>query len=122
MAFLANRSNAGLGFDPFRNFFPGLAPWHGLEITKTESGYTVEIPVAGFRPEQIDVTLDQNVLTISGKAEKRQFTRSLLLPDEINSESIGAKVEDGMLTLTLNFHPKAQPKKIAVEYSKNVTQ
>ena len=133
MADLMNRSggtatwrnplNDILGFDPFRNFYPGVAQYHGLDIAKNEQGYTVEIPVAGFRPEQIDVTLDQNVLTVSGKSEKRQFTRSLLLPEEIDPESIHANVEDGLLTLQLSFHPKAQPKKITVTYgTKNVTQ
>ena len=123
MAYLANRSKAGstfsdlLGFDPFRNLY------HGLEINKTENGYTVEIPVAGYKPEQIDVTLDQNVLTVAGKTEKRQFTRALVLPEEIDTENIGAKVEDGLLTLSFSFHPKAQPKKISVTYgTKNVTQ
>src|SRR5579862_6078835 len=108
MADVANRENARLawrspfsellGFDPFRSPYPTVAQLHGVEIAKNENGYTVEIPVAGFKPEQIDVTLDQNVLTVSGKSEKRQFTRSLLLPDEIDSESIQANVEDGLLT------------------------
>jgi HSP20 family molecular chaperone IbpA len=133
MADLMTRQNAGgtawrsplneiLGFDPFRNFYPGVAQYHGLEISKNEKGYTVEIPVAGFKPDQVDVTLDQNVLTVSGKSVKRQFTRSLLLPDEIDPDSIKANVEDGMLTIQLSFHPKAQPKKIPVAFgAKNVT-
>lgn len=129
---LANRENARLawrspfsdllGFDPFRSFYPTVAQVHGVEITKTENGYSVEIPVAGYKPEQIDVTLDQNVLTVSGKSDKRQFTRSLLLPEEIDPETIQANVADGMLTLGLSFHPKAQPKKISVSYGqRNVT-
>jgi hypothetical protein len=102
-----------LGWDPFRNFYPGAAQYHGLEINKNENGYT----------DQIEVTLDQNVLTVAGKGEKRQFTRSLLLPEEIDPETIKANVQDGMLTLVLSFHPKAQPKKIDVSYgTKNVTQ
>jgi HSP20 family molecular chaperone IbpA len=130
MAGLANRQPSlpsafsdMLGFDPFRSFYPTVAQYHGLEIAKTETGYTVEIPVAGYKPDQIDVTLDQNVLTVAGKGEKRQFTRSLLLPEEIDPETIQANVQDGMLTLQLSFHPKAQPKKIAVSYNgqKNVT-
>jgi HSP20 family molecular chaperone IbpA len=130
MAGLANRRPSlgspfsdMLGFDPFRSFYPTVAQVHGVEITKTENGYTVEIPVAGFKPDQIDVTLDQNVLTVAGKSEKRQFTRSLLLPEEIDPETIQANVQDGMLTLQLSFHPKAQPKKITVSYNgeKNVT-
>lgn len=106
-----------LGWDPFRNFVssPNIAT--GIEVTRNENGYNVELPVAGYKPDQIGVTLDDNVLTVTGKAEKRQFTRSLLLPEEIDLEKIGAKVENGMLYLTLNFHPKTQPKKINVQFS-----
>ena len=110
MALLATRDHG------LRSFFPTVAQLYGLEISKTESGYTVELPVAGYKPDQIDITLDQNVLTITGKSEKRQFTRSLLVPEEVNPESIQANVADGMLSLQLSFHPKAQPKKIAVNY------
>ena len=107
-----------LGFDPFRNFVAstaGLAT--GVEITRTQTGFTVEIPVPGFKPEEIDVTLEDNVLTVAGKSAKRQFSRSLLLPEEINPDSISAKVEHGLLNLTLDVHPKAQPRKIAVQAS-----
>jgi len=110
MALLATRDNG------FRGLFPSVAQFYGLEINKTENGYTVEIPVAGYKPDQIDVTLDQNILTVTGRAEKRQFTRSLLVPEEIDADTIQANVADGMLTLQLSFHPKAQPKKIAVSY------
>jgi HSP20 family molecular chaperone IbpA len=116
---LAPRSLFGdvLGFDPFRNFFTGFAPSTGLEVTRNEAGgYVVEIPVAGFKPNEIEVTLEEGILTVRGTSEKRQFTRSLLLPEDIDGDNIGAKVEHGLLTLTLNVNPKAQPKKIAVTY------
>jgi HSP20 family protein len=99
---------------PFSAFYPTLTQYQGLEITKDETGFTVELPVAGFKPDQIDVTLDQKVLTIAGNSEKRQFSRSLLVPEGIDAETIQANVENGMLTLRLGFTPKAQPKKINV--------
>jgi HSP20 family protein len=110
MALLARRA-------PFSAFYPTQTQYSGLEITKDETGYTVELPVAGFKPEQIDVTLDQKVLTIAGNSEKRQFSRSLLVPEEIDAETIQATVENGMLTLRLGFTPKAQPKKINVSFA-----
>jgi HSP20 family protein len=123
MADLATRSNGSrnlfsdvLGFDPFRNYYPASHLLQGVDIVRGENGYTVELAVPGFKPEQIDVTLDNGILTVSGKTEKRRFTRSLALPDEIDTENIQAKVEDGLLTLGLHFHPKAQPKKIAVQF------
>jgi HSP20 family molecular chaperone IbpA len=102
-----------LGWDPFRNFASTGAGIAGVDVA------IVEIPVAGYKPEQIDVTLEDGVLTVVGKSERRQFTRSLLLPDDIDGENIGANVEHGMLTLTLHVHPKAQPKKIAVAFGSN---
>jgi HSP20 family protein len=101
-----------LGFDPFRTVAPG---GFGLEINRTENGYTVELPVAGFAPENIDVTLEDRVLTIAGRTERRNFNRSLLVPEEIDADTIAAKVEHGMLTISLNVHAKAQPRKINVE-------
>ena len=105
-----------LGWDPFRSFFGNYGGGTGLEITRTENGYTVEVPVPGYKPNEIDVTLENGVLTIVGKSDKRQFTRTLLLPEEIDDENIQARVEHGMLTLMLNVHPKAQAKKIDVKF------
>lgn len=101
-----------LNFDPFRTVPNG---GFGFEINKSENGYTVELPVAGFSPESIDVTLEDRVLTIAGKTERRSFTRALLIPEEIDADTIGAKVEHGLLTIALNVHPKAQPRKINVQ-------
>src|SRR5579871_6525823 len=94
---------SALGWDPFRNFFTGASAFTGIDVTRTDDGgYAVEIPVAGFKPEEIDVTLEDEVLTVRGKSEKRQFTRSLLLPDDIDADNIDAKVENGLLTLGLH--------------------
>jgi HSP20 family molecular chaperone IbpA len=106
-----------IGFDPFRDFFPTWQQSAGIEVQRSDSGYTVEIPVAGFSPEQINVTVEDRTLTVSGESERRKFTRALILPDEIDTENIEARVEHGLLVLNLNFHPKAQPKKIQVQYS-----
>jgi len=100
-----------LGFDPFRTL---TTSGFGFEINKTENGYAIELPVAGYAPENIDVTLEDRVLTVSGRTERRNFTRALLIPDEIDAENISAKVEHGMLTISLSVHPKAQPRKISV--------
>jgi HSP20 family protein len=104
-----------LGFDPFRGLSGGFTRFAAYDVSRDERGYTIELPVAGFAPEQIDVTLEDHVLSVVGKTEHRSFTRTLSMPDDIDVEGIEAKVEHGLLTLTLPFHPKAQPKKIAVK-------
>lgn len=104
-----------LGWDPFRSLLGGWNLGGTMEVTRTDSGYEIEIPVAGFTPEQIEVTVEDGVLTASGKNEKRSFQRSVILPETIDADAIDAKVENGLLTLTLKLHPKAQPKRIEVK-------
>jgi HSP20 family protein len=99
-------------WDPLRLLGGGSL---GVDISRTETGYTVEIPVAGFRPEQIDVTLEDGLLTVKGKNDKRNFSRTFTIPEDVDEERIEANVEHGMLTLTLTLLPKAQPKRITVK-------
>ena len=123
MAELAVRPNANgrslfgdlLGFDPLR-LMPAAPTGWTFEINRSDNGYKVELPVPGFKPEEIEVTIEDRVLTIVGKNAKRQFTRTLAIPEEIDAENVGAAVEHGMLTLDLQLHPKAQPRKIQVKY------
>jgi HSP20 family protein len=103
------------GFDPFRAVFGNTNYGVSGDVQKTDDGWTVEIPVPGYKPDQIDVTVEDRVLTVSGKTEKRTFQRSILLPDEVDTDAIDAKVENGLLTLGLHIHPKAQPRKIQVQ-------
>lgn len=103
------------GFDPLRAFFGQAQYGLAAEVQRTENGWNVEIPVPGYRPDQIDVTVEDRVLTVTGKTERRNFQRSILLPEEVDADAIEANVENGMLTLALRLHPKAQPRKIEVK-------
>jgi len=85
-----------------------------FDVTRTETGYLVEIPVPGYAPNQIEVTYKDSVLSISGKTERRSFTRSLALPDEIDPDHVSANVEHGILTLKLDRRPEAEPKRIHI--------
>ncbi len=65
-------------FDLFRNFYSpqsldmGLAQG-GIDITRNESGYAVEVPVAGYKPDEIQVTMQDAVLSVSGKSDRRKL-------------------------------------------------
>jgi HSP20 family molecular chaperone IbpA len=106
-----------LSYDPFRRFFTNLDP--EIDVIRTENGFDVEIPVAGFKPEDVEITVKDDVLTITGKNEKRAFTRSLRLPEDIDGQSADATVENGLLSLRLTRHPEAQPQKIEIKTSRN---
>jgi HSP20 family molecular chaperone IbpA len=105
-----------VGFDPLRAFF-GNTPQYGSpgEVRRTDDGWNVEIPVPGYKPDQIDITVEDRVLTVSGKSERRSFQRSILLPEEVDVEAIDARAEHGMLALGLPLHPKAQPRKVEIK-------
>jgi HSP20 family protein len=86
----------------------------GIDVTRTEDGYDVEIPVPGFRPEDIDVTYQDGMITVSGRSERRTFTRSLSVPEDVDDEQIEASVEHGVLMLHLKQLPQRQPRRINI--------
>ena len=109
-----------------RNGIGGLAtrmlPWTPFwdwafeyDVRRTEAGYEVEVPVPGYKPQDIDVTLQDGVIAVSGKAERRKFSRSFTVPEDVDPDAIEARVNDGLLVLTLARRPEAQPKRIAVK-------
>ncbi len=102
-----------LGFDPFQTLRNNWA--FEYDVTRTESGYEVEVPVPGFKSEQIDITFKENVLSVNAKSERRSFSRSFTVPDDVDQNQIEARVIDGMLTMNLQRRPEAQPRRIPVK-------
>lgn len=101
-----------LGFDPFQNLRSNLA--FEYDVTRTENGYEVEVPVPGYKPEQVDVTLKDGVLSVHATGERRTFSRAFTVPEDVDVDSIEGHVENGMLVLKLNRRPEARPKKISI--------
>lgn len=88
---------------------------------------TADVP--GLSEREIDVSLEDGVLTIAGErkvpapegyaAHRRErgalrFTRSLSLPLKVDAEKTMASVKDGLLTVTLAKAQEAKPRRIAV--------
>jgi len=100
-----------------------------VEETGEHIRYVFEVP--GIRPEELDVTVERNVLTISGekKAERSEenatyhlterrygrFTRSFQLPARVDADAVTARYENGLLTITLPKVPAARPRQIRIE-------
>jgi HSP20 family molecular chaperone IbpA len=102
-------------WEPFRSLMPStLSNMFGMEVTRTQDGYDVEIPVPGFRPEDIDITYQDGVITVSGRSDRRSYSRSLTVPDDVDEEQIDANVEHGVLTLHLKQLPQRQPRRISI--------
>lgn len=102
-----------------------------LDMYQTKDNLVVKSTIAGVRPEDIDVTVNDNVLTISGERTQQdevrdkdyylqecywgEFSRSVELPEEFDAEGIAAEIKDGILTVIIPKSEKAKPKKIMVK-------
>ena len=107
-----------------------LAPY-GVDIREDQDHFYVEAELPGFKKDEVDVTLEDQTLTISAerrseKTEEKKgelllnerryarFLRSFTLPPTVNDQTVNAKLSDGVLTITLNKREETKPRKIAV--------
>ena len=102
-----------------------------VDIFEDNDGVHVKADLAGVKPEDIKVNVENNVLTLSGerkleKAEARDgyhrverfygsFSRSFALTDEVSSEDIDAKLDGGVLTVSLKKRPAAKRREIEIK-------
>ncbi|HCQ30096.1 MAG TPA: molecular chaperone Hsp20 [Flavobacteriales bacterium] len=117
-------------FEEFANFdkldknFNKFVP--AVNVAESDKDYTIEVSVPGFKKEDFNIRLDNDVLTISGehKAEEEDknknytrkefhyssFERSFTLPETVNTDAIDAKYENGILNIILPKKEEAQVK------------
>jgi molecular chaperone IbpA len=112
-----------VGFDRLFDMLENSAPTSGgenyppFDLIKTgENDYRIELAVAGFKPDEIDITAQQNVLIVSGSKKDesedegsdyiyrgittRSFERRFALADHIQVQ--GADMKDGLLSVELH--------------------
>ncbi len=101
-----------------------------VDISETENQYEVNAEVPGLKKEDIKLSVEDNVLTLSGerKVEKEtdkknyhriervygKFERSFRLPKEVDAENIKASYKNGVLTVHIPKTEAVKPKEIAV--------
>ena len=84
------------------------------EVTHNDDGATIKLKVPGFNKKSIDISVDSEHLTIEGKTDGDSFTKRYAIDNKFDFDSIDAKVEDGLLTLTLPYKAEVKPRKIKV--------
>jgi HSP20 family protein len=79
--------------------------------------YSLEIPLAGFKKENIDITTNQEYLTIKAtrKEGKVKYEKSFYLPRKVDLSEVKAKHEDGLLTITFVKENKKLQNKIKID-------
>ncbi len=101
-----------------------------VDITEDDAHLYVEAELPGFTRDQVEVTLENGVLTINAQRKEtekknqsahlheRRFTRvtrAFSLPTLVNEDKVEAKLDNGVLHLTLHKREEVRPRKIEVK-------
>ena len=109
----------------------GVAFSLALDVAEDDHEFTVKASLPGVAPEDIEVTLSDDTLTISGKMTQEEendgknyhlrerrfgsFARSIALPAAVDADKAEAVNENGVLTLHLPKVEEEKPRKIAIK-------
>ena len=118
-------------WDPFYGNRQVSAFVPAFEVKETNEAFVVKADIPGVQEPDLDIAVHNNVLTVSGTrhAEERKegdnfalyerqygsFSRSFSLPDTADGDRVEAKLETGVLTLTIWKKAEAKPRKIALK-------
>jgi len=132
-------------FDPMRSIEEmmqefGVTPWRGkesapmikMDVSETEKDYTVKAEIPGCKKEDIKVSIDGNLVSISAETKSEQEEkkngsvvrseryygqqyRSFTLPQEVDDAKAEARYNDGVLELRLPKRPGTGGKQINVQ-------
>ncbi len=105
-----------------------------MDVVETQNAFEIKVDLPGIRPDDVDIQIDSNTLTIRGvrhdeteeqDAEKHyhrverysgSFSRSIVLPNSLNEDEAVAEFRDGVLKVVVPKMEEARPRKI------NITQ
>jgi len=120
-------------FEDFRKGMPkGFAP--AIDMYEKGNNVIVEAPLPGIDPEKVDISVEDDVLIIKGKIEKKSeveeknyyrkeihkggFYRSILLPAHVQGDKAKADFEEGVLKVTIPKKKAKPAKKVKVTAKK----
>lgn len=103
-----------------------------VDLHETEQGYTLDVSLPGWKPEDVNITFQDGTLTISGQRNEQtepeqngktwhlrerkfaSFSRSFTFPTMVDADKAEASYENGVLTLTLPKAESAKPRQIKI--------
>ena len=99
-----------------------------VDIEETDDAYIVELELPGVRGRDVSIDLQDNELRVTGEIKERErkgvlrrqtrrvgrFEHRIVLPGEVDPESVSASLDDGVLTIRLAKSRKSQPRHIEV--------
>jgi HSP20 family molecular chaperone IbpA len=104
-------------------------PFPAVDVSEQDGNYIIEAAVPGFAKDDVSIEVTANQVTISGQHAEEQddrkrryseirraeFTRTLMLPRDVNPDNAKATFENGVLKITLQPTTPIGAKKISVE-------
>lgn len=119
-------------FEPVRLWTRPLDEFRpAIDVIEEEGAYVVKASIPGIKPEEVEVSVTENMVTLKGEAEEDKevkeenyhlrerrfgsFMRTMTLPMAVNPDKAEATHENGVLTLRLPKSEEIKPKKIAVK-------
>jgi HSP20 family protein len=124
-----------LRWDPFGDYggaslTPGAGFVPTFDVRETKDAYLFTADMPGLREEDIDISLTNNMLTVSGHRESEQtqdseqcycaersfgeFRRSFTLPEGADPEGVEANLKNGVLHMSVKKRPEVQPRRISL--------
>ena len=106
-----------------------LSRWNpAVNVYQDKDRFTVVVELPGLKKEEIEISLHDDTLTISGERKREEsseqeflterlygkFQRSLTLPTAVDAEEVKASYKDGLLQVVLPKAEEAKPKQIEV--------
>ncbi len=103
-----------------------------IDVIENADGFTIKAALPGWKPENVDITIENGVLTLSGEVKEEterndeaskyhvreirqnSFTRRVSLPTEVETDKAKAEFENGVLTLNLPKAEVVKPKQIKI--------
>lgn len=110
----------------------GWTSWNPTaDLFENDEAYVLEMELPGFSREDIELTVERNVLTVTGQRSVQEesedvtfhlrergttrFSRSFALPRSMDGDAVEARFDNGVLTVTLPKAAEARPKRIEVK-------
>jgi len=125
------RRQLGKLFEEWESPAPfGVTTWPRTNLYDAGNELVVTAEVPGMTNKDVEVTVHQNILTLTGKREEKvpegysvhrqervpiEFQRTFSLPSKVDMEKTSAEVKDGILTIKMAKAPEATPRQITVQ-------
>ena len=117
------------------NFFTDTPVWNSrtpaVDVREQENEYLMEAELPGLTEDDIELNVEDNILTLSSKKEEskeekadgymirerrnHEFARTFVLPKDADRENIKGEFKNGLLVVNIPKRPESKPRKIDVK-------